>query len=50
MTEKIKSQQDSTYTGEQAQDWEVLEGLEAADIEADHLELGERLQVRLIIC
>ena len=38
-----------TYTGEQTQDGEVLEGLEAADVEADHLELGERLQVGLVV-
>jgi len=36
-------------TSERGQRWEVVQRLQAADIHADHLELGELLQVLLIV-
>ena len=47
-TEKLRIQK-TTYTSERGQRWEVVQRLQAADIHADHLELGELLQVLLIV-
>ena len=38
-----------TYSGEGGQGGEVLQGGQAADVEADHLELGKLLQVLFVL-
>ena len=37
-----------TYAGERGQAGEVLQGVKLADVEADHLEQAELLQVVLV--
>ena len=41
--------QGSTYSVKSGDGGEVLEGLQSADVEADHFELGELLQVLLVV-
>ena len=38
-----------TYSGERGNNREVLKALHPAAVEADHLELGERLEVGLVL-